>query len=104
MTDEEFDRILSINVKGVFYALREAARRLADGGRIVNLSSSATRLMLPTYSAYSATKAAVEQLTRIFAKEIGARGMRGRSSGWRPWQRSAASANRTTSPESSSSW
>jgi len=47
ITDEELDRILSINVKGVFYALREAARRLADGGRIVNLSSSATRLMLP---------------------------------------------------------
>ena len=75
ITDEELDRILSINVKGVFYALREAARRLADGGRIVNLSSSATRLMLPTYSAYSATKAAVEQLTRIFAKEIGPRGI-----------------------------
>jgi len=75
ITDEELDRILSINVKGVFYALREAARRLADGGRIVNLSSSATRLMLPTYSAYSATKAAVEQLTRIFAKEIGHRGI-----------------------------
>jgi 3-oxoacyl-[acyl-carrier protein] reductase len=75
ITDEELDRILSVNVKGVFYALREAARRLADGGRIVNLSSSATRLMLPTYSAYSATKAAVEQLTRIFAKEIGPRGI-----------------------------
>jgi 3-oxoacyl-[acyl-carrier protein] reductase len=75
ITDEELDRILSINVKGVFYALREAARRLADGGRIVNLSSSATRLMLPTYGAYVATKAAVEQLTRIFAKEIGPRGI-----------------------------
>lgn len=55
--------------------MREAARRLADGGRIVNLSSSATRLLLPTYSAYSATKAAVEQLIRIFAKEIGPRGI-----------------------------
>jgi len=75
ITDEELDRILNINVKGVFYALREAARRLADGGRIVNLSSSATRLMLPTYGAYVATKAAVEQLTRIFAKEIGPRGI-----------------------------
>jgi 3-oxoacyl-[acyl-carrier protein] reductase len=75
ITDEELDRILGVNVKGVFYALREAARRLADGGRIVNLSSSATRLMLPTYGAYVATKAAVEQLTRIFAKEIGPRGI-----------------------------
>lgn len=63
-----------------YHALREAARRLADGGRIVNLSSSTTRLILPTYSAYVATKAAVEQLTRIFAKEIGPRGMRRRLS------------------------
>lgn len=74
-TDEELDRIISINMKGVFYTLREAARRLADGGRIINLSTSATRLMLPTYSSYAATKAAVEQFTRIFAKEIGPRGI-----------------------------
>jgi len=60
---------------------RMGPRHRADGGRIVNLSSSATRLMLPTYSAYTATKAAVEQLTRIFAKEIGPRGIRGRFSG-----------------------
>jgi len=75
ITDEEFDRLLGINVKGVFYALREAATRLADGGRIINLSSTTTRLMLPTYSAYVATKGAVEQLTRVFAKEMGARGI-----------------------------
>jgi 3-oxoacyl-[acyl-carrier protein] reductase len=74
-TDDDFDRIFSINVKGVFTALREAATRLEDGGRIVNLSSSVTRLMLPTYGVYSATKAAVEQLTRVFAKEVGARGI-----------------------------
>jgi len=74
-TDEEFDRVFDINVKGVFYALREAAARLSDGGRIINLSSSVTRLMLPTYGTYSASKAAVEQLTRVFAKEIGYRGI-----------------------------
>ncbi len=53
-------------MKGVFHCLREAARRLPPGGRIVNLSTSATRLMLPTYTAYAASKAAVEQMTRVF--------------------------------------
>ncbi|MDO8436829.1 MAG: SDR family oxidoreductase [Nitrosomonadaceae bacterium] len=74
-SDEEFDRILSSNVKGIFYALREAATRLADGGRVVTLSSTVTRLMLPNYGAYAASKGAVEQLTRIFAREAGARGI-----------------------------
>jgi 3-oxoacyl-[acyl-carrier protein] reductase len=73
--DEEFDRIWSINTRSVFYALREAATRLADGGRVVSLSSTVTRLMLPNYAAYAATKGAVEQLTRIFAKEAGERGI-----------------------------
>lgn len=75
-TEEDFDRIFNINVKGVFFALKEAATRLNDGGVIVNFSTSVTRLMLPTYGSYSATKAAVEQLTRVFAKEVGARGIR----------------------------
>ena len=72
-TDEDFDRIFSINVKGTFNTMREAASKLNDGGRIVNLSSTTTRMMLPTYGTYCATKGAVEQLTRIFAKEVGAR-------------------------------
>lgn len=74
-TDDEFDRIFNINVKGVFNTLREAARRLESGGRVINFSSSVTRLMLPTYGPYCATKAAVEQLTRVFAKEAGLRGI-----------------------------
>jgi 3-oxoacyl-[acyl-carrier protein] reductase len=74
-TEEDFDRIVQINVKGVFLGLREAATRLQEQGRIVNFSTSVTRLMLPTYGVYSATKAAVEQLTRVFAKEIGSRGI-----------------------------
>ncbi|MEN6671300.1 SDR family oxidoreductase [Psychrobacter sp. B38] len=72
-TDEDFDRIFSINVKGTFNTLREAATKLNDGGRVINLSSTTTRMMLPTYGSYCATKGAVEQLTRIFAKEVGAR-------------------------------
>jgi 3-oxoacyl-[acyl-carrier protein] reductase len=73
--DEEFDRVWSINARSVFYALREAATRLADNGRVVSLSSTVTRLMLPNYAAYAASKGAVEQLTRIFAKEAGGRGI-----------------------------
>ena len=75
ITDEEFDRVLSINTKGVFYCLREAASRLADGGRVVTMSSTVTRLMLANYGAYAASKGAVEQLTRVFAKEVGKRGI-----------------------------
>ncbi len=72
-TEEDFDRIFNVNVRGVFFALKEASTRLADGGRVINFSSTTTRVMLPTYGAYSASKAAVEQLTRVFAKEMGAR-------------------------------
>ena len=72
-TDDDFDKIFSVNVKGTFNTLREAAPRLENDGRIINLSSSMTRLMLPTYGAYCATKGAVEQLTRVFSKEVGAR-------------------------------
>jgi len=74
-SDEELDRIFAINVKGTFYCLREAATRLSNGGRIINMSSSVTRLILPTYGAYAATKGAVEQLTRVFAREMGSRGI-----------------------------
>ena len=72
-TDDDFDNIFSVNVKGTFNTLREAASRLENDGRIINISSSTTRLMLPTYGAYSATKGAVEQLTRVLSKEVGAR-------------------------------
>ena len=72
-TDEDFDRTFAVNVKGTFNTLREAATKLNDGGRIVNLSSTTTRMMLPTYGTYCATKCAVEQLTRVFSKEVGAR-------------------------------
>ncbi|MDO8334024.1 MAG: SDR family oxidoreductase [Nitrosomonas sp.] len=73
--DDEFNHIVDVNFKSVFYTLREAATRLADHGRVVNISSTVTRLMLPKYGAYAATKAATEQLTRIFARELGKRGI-----------------------------
>lgn len=74
-TDEDFSRQFDINVRGVFNTLREAATRLADNGSIINVSTSVNRIMLPTYATYVATKAAVEQLTRVFSKEVGARGI-----------------------------
>lgn len=74
-TDEDFSRMFDINVKGVFNTLREAATRLADNGSIINFSTSVNRIMIPGYATYVATKAAVEQYTRVFAKEVGARGI-----------------------------
>jgi 3-oxoacyl-[acyl-carrier protein] reductase len=74
-TEADFDRIFAINVKGVFFACQQAATRLADGGRIINLSSSTTARFMPNYGAYVATKGAVEQLTRSLAKELGSRGI-----------------------------
>ncbi len=74
-TEAEFDRIFGVNVKGVFFACQQAATRMADGGRIINLSSSTTARFMPNYGAYVATKGAVEQLTRSLAKELGPRGI-----------------------------
>jgi 3-oxoacyl-[acyl-carrier protein] reductase len=74
-TDEDFTRQFDINVRGTFNTLREAATRLADNGSIINFSTSVNRIMLPTYGTYVATKAAVEQLTRVFSKEVGGRGI-----------------------------
>jgi 3-oxoacyl-[acyl-carrier protein] reductase len=68
--DALFDRHIAVNLKGTFNTLREAARRLRDGGRIVNFSSSVTSLLQPTYDVYAATKAAIEAMTSILAKEL----------------------------------
>ena len=75
ITETEFDRIFAVNVKGTFFACQQAAKRMADGGRIINISSSTTVMMLANYSAYVATKGAVEQMTRSLAKELGPRGI-----------------------------
>jgi 3-oxoacyl-[acyl-carrier protein] reductase len=69
--EEEFDRIFAVNVKGAFFCCQEAAKRMAEAGRIINLSSSTTALMLPGYAAYVATKGAVEQFSHVLAKELG---------------------------------
>ncbi|ENG6256613.1 SDR family oxidoreductase [Yersinia enterocolitica] len=68
--DEHFDRQIAINLKGSFNGMREAARRLRNGGRIVNFSTSVVGLKLEKYAVYAATKAAVETMTAILAKEL----------------------------------
>jgi len=72
--DASVDRHIAVNLKGTFNTLREAAKRLRSGGRIINFSSSVVGMLMPTYGVYAATKAAVEAMTRVLTKE-----MRGRN-------------------------
>jgi 3-oxoacyl-[acyl-carrier protein] reductase len=68
--DDTFDRLVAINLKGSFNTMREATAKLEQGGRIINFSSSLVGTLLPGYSAYVATKAGVEAMTAILAKEL----------------------------------
>ena len=69
-SDADVDRLIAVNLKGSYNTLREAGKRLRDGGRIVNFSTSVVGLKLENYGVYAATKAAVETLTAIMAKEM----------------------------------
>ncbi|GMB01980.1 SDR family oxidoreductase [Pelosinus sp. IPA-1] len=71
VTEEEFDRLFNINVKGTYFACQHAMKFMENNGRIVNFSTSVVGGMFPTYSVYAATKGAVEQITRQLAKEFG---------------------------------
>jgi 3-oxoacyl-[acyl-carrier protein] reductase len=70
MSDADFERMIDVNLKGSFFVMREAARRVRDGGRIVTLSSSITQLRTPTYGPYAVTKAAQELYANVLAKEL----------------------------------
>lgn len=70
MSDAQVDRLIDINLKGTFNTLREAAKRLRDNGHIINFSSSVVGLLQPGYGMYAASKAAVEALTSVLAKEL----------------------------------
>lgn len=74
-TDDNFDAQIAINIGGVFRGMREAANRMDEGGAIVSLSSSVVGLYQPSYGIYAATKAAVEAMTHVLAKELGTRGI-----------------------------
>jgi 3-oxoacyl-[acyl-carrier protein] reductase len=68
--DALFDRHIAVNLKGSFNMMREAATRLRRGGRIINFSSSVVGLLQPTYGVYAGTKAAIEAMTSVLAKEL----------------------------------
>ena len=74
-TEEQFDELVRIQLKGPFFLTQKLLPLIADNGRIVNLSSGLTRFSLPGYAAYAAMKGAMEVLTRYQAKELGARGI-----------------------------
>ncbi|MGE4317569.1 MAG: SDR family NAD(P)-dependent oxidoreductase [Deferribacterales bacterium] len=75
-TEEQFDSLMNLHVKGVFFLSQKLIPMMKDGGRIVNISSGLARFCMPGYSAYGAMKGAVETLTRYMAKELGYRGIR----------------------------
>ncbi len=72
-TDADWDHAMTVNAKGTFQVIREAARRLRDGGRIITISSLNTVLPASRIGLYAAAKGAVEQLTAVAAHELGAR-------------------------------
>jgi 3-oxoacyl-[acyl-carrier protein] reductase len=75
VSDSEYELIVNTNLRGVFNGMREAAKRLPDGGRIINFSSTVVGLYGATYGIYAATKAAVEAMTHVVSKELGPRGI-----------------------------
>ncbi|WP_375396623.1 SDR family NAD(P)-dependent oxidoreductase [uncultured Sphingomonas sp.] len=74
-TEAQFDALFDVHVKGVFFLTQALAPLIADGGRIVNISSGLTRVSFPGFSAYAAAKGAVEILTVYMAREFGSRGI-----------------------------
>jgi 3-oxoacyl-[acyl-carrier protein] reductase len=74
-TEEEYDRIFATNTKAVFFTLKEAAKRLRDGGRIIVVSTGGTKMFFPEQSLYLGSKGAVEQFVRCLAWELGNRGI-----------------------------
>jgi 3-oxoacyl-[acyl-carrier protein] reductase len=73
LAEADFDRVMQTNAKGTFLVMREAAGRLSDDGRIVSIATTMTLTGRPGFGAYTASKAAVEGLTRVLARELAAR-------------------------------
>ncbi|WP_028346581.1 SDR family oxidoreductase [Bradyrhizobium murdochi] len=74
-TEAQFDKLVNVHFKGVFFLTQALLPLIADGGRIVNLSTGLTRVSFPGFSAYAAAKGAVEVLSVYMAKELGSRGI-----------------------------
>lgn len=75
ITEENFDAVFAVNVKGCLFALQAAAQHLTDGGRIINISSSTTLFPTANLAVYTASKAVPKIFTEIMAKEVGDRGI-----------------------------
>jgi 3-oxoacyl-[acyl-carrier protein] reductase len=75
VTEEEYQRVFDVNVRGVLFAMQEAARRMNKNGRIVTISSTTTLYPDPGVAAYAASKAAIKLVTQVLAKEVGSRGI-----------------------------
>jgi NAD(P)-dependent dehydrogenase (short-subunit alcohol dehydrogenase family) len=73
MTEDDFDRLMNVHFKGVFFLTQKLLPLIEDGGRIVNISSGLARFTYPGYAAYASMKGAIEVLTRYMAKELGSR-------------------------------
>lgn len=71
--DAMFDRLVAVNLGGYFRGMRESARRIRDGGRIINISTSVVGFYHPNFGVYAATKAGVDAMTHVLAKELGPR-------------------------------
>lgn len=71
VTLDDYTSQYDVNVRGIFNTMQEAFNHLQDGGKIINFSSSTTKMMLPSYAIYSSTKAAIEQMSRVVSQEIG---------------------------------
>lgn len=74
-TEAQFDELMRVHLKGPFFLTQALLPLIADGGRILNVSSGLTRFSLPGYAAYATMKGGIEVLTRYLAKELGARGI-----------------------------
>jgi NAD(P)-dependent dehydrogenase (short-subunit alcohol dehydrogenase family) len=74
-SEEQFDQLMNIQLKGPFFLTQKLLPLIADGGRILNISTGLARFALPGYAAYAAMKGGIEVLTRYQAKELGARGI-----------------------------
>lgn len=74
-TEAQFDELLNVQFKGVFFLTQKLLPLITDGGRIVNVSTGLSRFALPGYAAYASMKGAIEVLTKYLAKELGARGI-----------------------------
>jgi NAD(P)-dependent dehydrogenase (short-subunit alcohol dehydrogenase family) len=75
ITEAEFDLSFGVNAKGAFFVMQEAARRIADHGRIINMGTTILGATIPYYSVYAGSKAPLEDFTRALAKEVGHRGV-----------------------------